>query len=75
MITSRQACQLKDKPLRLGVSICLDLDRHLQKVSLYSREILDSLKNDILTNLDEVFAIKSQFLSIFYCGTQYLKPV
>jgi hypothetical protein len=43
----------------------LSRSRHLQKVSLYSREILYSLKNNISTTLDEVFAIKSQFVSIF----------
>jgi hypothetical protein len=42
----------------MGVSICLD------RVSIESLD-LDSLKNDISTNLDKVYAIKSQFVSIF----------
>ncbi len=41
--------------------------RHLEKVSLNSRDFLDtlkkdSLKNDISTNLDKVYAIKSLFV-------------
>ncbi len=39
--------------------------RHFEKGHLDCREILDSLKNDILTNLDEVYALKSRFVSIF----------
>jgi hypothetical protein len=36
----------------------------LAESRLDSRDFLDSLKNDILTNLDSFYAIKSQFVSI-----------
>ncbi len=39
--------------------------RHWQRAGLDSRDFLDSLKNDISTNLDNFYAIKSWFVSIF----------
>ncbi len=48
--------------------LCLNRDtwsRHFEKRHLDCQKILDSLKNDILTNLNKVYAIKSQFVSIF----------
>ena len=41
------------------------VSRHFEKGHLDCQKILDSLKNDILTNLNEVYSIKSQFVSIF----------
>ena len=39
--------------------------RHWERAGLDSRDFLDSLKNDISTNLDNFYAIKSRFVSIF----------
>ena len=70
--------KIKNK-VRLGVSICLDVistpkksqsqqsrfSRQFEKRHLDSRDFLNSLKNDISTNLDNFYAIKSRFVSIF----------
>ncbi len=39
--------------------------RQFEKRHLDSWDFLDSLKNDILTNLDNFYAIKSRFVLIF----------
>ena len=66
--------KIKNK-VRLGVSICLDVISTPKKVSLNSRDFLDSLKNDISTveifstvqkpSLDSLDYSKNQDFSIF----------
>ncbi len=53
------------KRMKLGWGSWLVSIWQFEKGHLDSQSFLDSLKNDISTNLDKVFAIKSRFVSIF----------
>jgi len=50
---------------RVGPIIKQMLIEIRKRAGLNSRDFLDSLKNDISTNLDNFYAIKSWFVSIF----------
>ena len=50
---------------RVGPIIKQMLIEIRKRAGLNSRDFLDSLKNDISTNLDNFYAIQSRFVSIF----------
>ncbi len=67
-----RSCLNRDSRSRLSISTLAESrsrqsrsSRQFEKRHLNSRDFLDSLKNDISTNLDNFYAIKSRFVSIF----------